>query len=242
MASKVNIKVLKGQDAENKVLDYIKRINRPYGAVDVSANLKGAVPKPATQKILLALAEKGEVTQKTYGKATLFVANQNTIDALPEHTIKTLADETDALVESNKALVAEIKAASAELAKVRLAPTDAELAAQIGQAESKIAKLHAHLEPLRAGTPLVSAAELDALDADWTRWRAEWVRRRKVFYKCAFPHPYFLFGFWALVADSLSPPDAEQLAEDLGIENDTPEHVELEHGALCAPANASKRP
>ena len=79
--------------AENKVLDYIKRvrvfwahtyspsahmiidhdhdreqqINRPYGAVDISANLKGAVPKPATQKILLALAEKGDVTQKTYG-------------------------------------------------------------------------------------------------------------------------------------------------------------------------------
>ena len=33
----------------------------------ISANLKGAVPKPATQKILPALAEKGDVTQKTYG-------------------------------------------------------------------------------------------------------------------------------------------------------------------------------
>ena len=43
-------------------------MNRPYGAVDVSANLKGAVPKTATQKILLALAEKGELVQKTYGR------------------------------------------------------------------------------------------------------------------------------------------------------------------------------
>ena len=82
--------MLSRRKAENKVLDYIKRvrssqlavkcssfrnllifiihqINRPYGAVDISANLKGAVPKPATQKILLALADKGEVTQKTYG-------------------------------------------------------------------------------------------------------------------------------------------------------------------------------
>lgn len=47
-----------------------RQMNRPFGAVDVSANLKGAVPKPATQKILVALAEKGEVVQKTYG--TLF--------------------------------------------------------------------------------------------------------------------------------------------------------------------------
>lgn len=42
-------------------------MNRPYGAVDVSANLKGAVSKAAAQKILVALAEKGELVQKTYG-------------------------------------------------------------------------------------------------------------------------------------------------------------------------------
>jgi 26S proteasome regulatory subunit (ATPase 3-interacting protein) len=40
--------------------------------VDISANLKGAVPKTATQKILLALSEKGELTQKTYGIVFLF--------------------------------------------------------------------------------------------------------------------------------------------------------------------------
>lgn len=42
-------------------------MNRPYGAVDVAANLKGAVPKTATQKVLVSLAEKGELTMKTYG-------------------------------------------------------------------------------------------------------------------------------------------------------------------------------
>jgi 26S proteasome regulatory subunit (ATPase 3-interacting protein) len=59
--AKSDVKVLKGQDAEDLVLDYVKRVpklpvyfcapdslqptftqmNRPYGAVDVSANLKG---------------------------------------------------------------------------------------------------------------------------------------------------------------------------------------------------------
>ena len=42
-------------------------MNRPFGAVDVAANLKGAVPKTAVQKILVTLAEKGSVTQKAYG-------------------------------------------------------------------------------------------------------------------------------------------------------------------------------
>lgn len=44
-------------------------MNRPFGAVDVAANLKGAVAKAATQKILVALAEKGELTQKLYGQS-----------------------------------------------------------------------------------------------------------------------------------------------------------------------------
>lgn len=48
-------------------------MNRPFGAVDVSANLKGSVPKTATQKILLALADKGEVTQKVYGESLAFL-------------------------------------------------------------------------------------------------------------------------------------------------------------------------
>lgn len=34
------------------------------------------VSKPTAQKILVALAEKGEITQKTAGKQTYFVANQ----------------------------------------------------------------------------------------------------------------------------------------------------------------------
>lgn len=47
------------------------------------------------------------------GKATFFVTNQNSLDALPEHKVKALAEETEALIESNKALTAEVKAASA---------------------------------------------------------------------------------------------------------------------------------
>jgi 26S proteasome regulatory subunit, ATPase 3, interacting protein len=47
-------------------------VNRPFGAFNVTVNLKGAVPKKATQKILVALTEKGELTQKLYGKLGLF--------------------------------------------------------------------------------------------------------------------------------------------------------------------------
>lgn len=104
-------------------------MNRPYGAVDVAANLKGAVPKAATQKILLALAEKGELVQKIYGlslsgiasngawskfsgKTTFFVANQAKIDALSPDQIHTSEEELKLLDEENKAFAAQIKTAT----------------------------------------------------------------------------------------------------------------------------------
>ncbi len=54
-------------------------MNRPYGAVDVAANLKGAVPKAATQKILVNLAEKGALVQKTYGTSAPSFSSHNTV-------------------------------------------------------------------------------------------------------------------------------------------------------------------
>ncbi|KAF5351614.1 hypothetical protein D9756_007493 [Leucocoprinus leucothites] len=116
MASKAKsdtkVPVLKGQEAEDKILEYMKLMNRPFGAVDVAANLKGAVPKATTQKILVALAERGELTQKTYGKTTFFVINQSKLDCLPAEEIATLENELKSVEDENRALAIELRNAS----------------------------------------------------------------------------------------------------------------------------------
>lgn len=104
-------------------------MNRPYGAVDVSANLKGAVPKTATQKILLALTEKGALVQKTYGKivrswywsesliisfffagkTSFFVYNQEKIESMPSDKLVELKKDLVSLEDENKLLANEVK-------------------------------------------------------------------------------------------------------------------------------------
>jgi 26S proteasome regulatory subunit, ATPase 3, interacting protein len=102
-------------------------MNRPYGAVDVSANLKGAVPKTATQKILLALSEKGALVQKTYGKiahyrywpliisfffagkTSFFVYNQEKIESMPSDKLVELKKDLVSLEDENKLLANEVK-------------------------------------------------------------------------------------------------------------------------------------
>ena len=116
---------------------------------------------------------------------------------------------------------------------------------------AQIEKARTHLEPLRAGMPLVSAEECEQLEAEWTRWRGEWVRRRKIFATSVLV-PFIPFArfngasgltiktdacfdrFWSLVTDALTPQEARELGEDLGIEQDTAEHRELEKGPLCS--------
>lgn len=39
-------------------------MNRPYNAVDVLANLKGAIPKTGARKILVTLTERGDLVQR----------------------------------------------------------------------------------------------------------------------------------------------------------------------------------
>lgn len=102
-------------------------MNRPFGAVDVSANLKNAVPKAATQKILVSLAERGELTQKLYGaisriwlcrfwafktgKTIFFVANQTNLECLSPDRIAELEIEYKAIDDTNKRRANEMRSA-----------------------------------------------------------------------------------------------------------------------------------
>ncbi|KAI0728022.1 TBPIP-domain-containing protein [Fomitopsis betulina] len=229
-AAEPKVTILKGQEAEDKVLNYIKMMNRPFGAVDVSANLKGAVPKAATQKILVALADKGDVVQKTYGKTTFFVANQDKLDDVSAEKLAALEKEHTLIEDENKTLAADVRTLSTELAKLRAAPTDEALTLSLATTLSATENAAKRLAPLRAGTPLVSPAELAQLAADAAMWRAEWVRRRKVFNM-----------LWQLATDPLPPQEAAELSEELGVERDTPEHAALERSAFSVSGVLGKR-
>ncbi|KAF8813729.1 TBPIP-domain-containing protein [Phlegmacium glaucopus] len=198
-------------------------MNRPYGAVDVAANLKGAIPKTATQKILLVLADKGELVQKTYGKTTFFVYNQEKIESMPSEKLAELKKDLASLEDENKLLANEVKIYTTELSKLKAMPTDEDIASQITSVEESIRQTIKRLEPLRSGARPISAEEVELVYSDWTKWRAEWVLRKKVFIR-----------FWELATDALAPQDTKSLEEDLGIEVDTPEHVCLEQGPLCS--------
>lgn len=62
-------------------------------------------------------------------------------------------------------------------------PTDDDLARLIDETENQVKKISGYLEPLRSGQTLISQEEMTQLDADWSKWRAEWVSRKKIYMK-----------------------------------------------------------
>ncbi|KAF8753552.1 TBPIP protein [Rhizoctonia solani] len=241
---KEKVAQLKGKDAEDAVLKPTDRTDRvcPFVplsflvcglirmyAADISANLKNTVSKAATQKILLSLAERELVTQKTYGKATYFVAPQSSTSELAPAEIDSLSAELEKTKELVKDRTVDLKRLNAELSKVKSSPTDDDLGKTIEETQSQIERLTRALEPLRMGQAPISESDLARLDADWVRWRAEWVKRKRVFKM-----------MWDLRADTLSSSEAAELLEDLGVEQDTSEHVELEKSELCVKAKGRK--
>ncbi|KAH8827948.1 TBPIP-domain-containing protein [Flagelloscypha sp. PMI_526] len=149
---KADVKVLKGQEAEDAVLEYLKMMNRPFGAVDVSSNLKGA---------------------KTYGKTTFFVYNQ----AKTTPDIKTFEEENKALSADVKTLNAELGKLNNALTDQELEAKILETRQQSYPTAHLVPlRLGTCFSICRCNFP-----ELAQLDSDWAKWRTEWVRRRKIF-------------------------------------------------------------
>ena len=102
-------------------------------------------------------------------------------------------------------LAYEIHPYLSELSKLKSTPTDDELRQQLEETKAtvrpkilssghnltflQVERTLEYLAPLRAGTSsLLTDEEIAQLDSEWTRWRAEWVKRRKIFNKYVLPN------------------------------------------------------
>ncbi|KAJ9049713.1 hypothetical protein DSO57_1021739 [Entomophthora muscae] len=64
-------------DAEQKILDYLRRSNRPYSINDIVTNLAGKVGKAAVQKATKQLEQDGAIKCKVNGKQLIYCITQS---------------------------------------------------------------------------------------------------------------------------------------------------------------------
>ena len=102
---------------------YLIKQNRPYNATDLQANLKSKfnISKPAVVKALAALASRGDLVEKTYGKQIIYAPKQAEESTSGEDMEKIRADLTEkkaklkALNEAQKELTGRKRSTSMAL-------------------------------------------------------------------------------------------------------------------------------
>jgi 26S proteasome regulatory subunit (ATPase 3-interacting protein) len=76
------------QEAKKAISEYMIKMNRPYSVQNIIDNMQGRVKKTSAQTILDKLSDEGVLKCKEYGKAKIYLANQ---DNFPEVSNEELA-------------------------------------------------------------------------------------------------------------------------------------------------------
>ncbi|WVF66221.1 hypothetical protein IAT40_000961 [Kwoniella sp. CBS 6097] len=228
-------KPVKGDEAEEMVINYMKDINRPYANADVSANLKNRVPKAAAVKVLATLADKEQLTVKAYGKQLIYLYNQKLLDVLAPEELATLDQqikETKSDLEEKRKLLKQLQT---ELHNKEALPKTVDLSSEISRVKSENAITLKALLPFRGdsnGAPInpLSAEGTKRIDADFNKWRKEWVDRRKVYKE--------IFG---MLSEGGQVNDKAAFEEDQGITPEDEDAIEIEQGEFCKPAPTARK-
>lgn len=81
------------EEAETHIAEFMEKNNRPYGVQDILNQFQGRLKKPLCVKVMDELAEAKILTLKEYGKAKIFLINQDLFDTATEEQLTVLDEQ-----------------------------------------------------------------------------------------------------------------------------------------------------
>ncbi|KAI9092873.1 homologous-pairing protein 2 [Phlyctochytrium arcticum] len=204
-------------DANDVVLKYLRKQNRPYSAVDVFNNLAGQVGKTIVTKCLTSLAEEQQIHAKLNGKQWVYVAKQDDIEVPSRAELDSMDVKIAALKEEVQGLKEETRQAQSKLSSLRNSLTNAQIEESLEALNKENARLAQRLQTAQsgAGAQQLSKADRDRIDNEVESMRKEWRKRKRMFDE--------MFG---AVTENLQGSLAE-FREAVGIETDQAAGVDL---------------
>uniref|UniRef100_A0A7S4NKJ7 Homologous-pairing protein 2 winged helix domain-containing protein n=1 Tax=Paramoeba aestuarina TaxID=180227 RepID=A0A7S4NKJ7_9EUKA len=170
-------KVVKGKEAKKLIQDYMVAQNRPFGAGIVQSNLKNAVGKTETVRILDELVEEGVLESKDYKKFRYYWANQRNIPEArdpsdikkeienAEFELKTLSNEAVTIQKKRDALQSAL--------------SDEDLEAKIAALEKENAELSTRLQEAKGSSESVSKDSVEKIDKALKSQVTAWRKRKR---------------------------------------------------------------
>ena len=107
--------------------------NRPYSAQNVFDNLHGKVKKALVPKILDKLVADGKLQMKEYGKARIYLGNQDQYPEVSNDELERMDSENAQLKEKLMNMTQEVDGLEKELAGILSELTDQEIEIEIAK-------------------------------------------------------------------------------------------------------------
>ncbi|KAH8727120.1 Tat binding protein 1-interacting protein-domain-containing protein [Phaeosphaeriaceae sp. PMI808] len=175
-------------EAADLVLQYLRKQNRPYSAIDISANLHNKVTKAAAAKVLKDLHEQKQIEGRPAGKQIVYHAIQASYIYPCKPCYTTLMQQQDPSIsftpEQNAALdthltslreltvhlVATAKTLRGTLSSLNSELSTADLIANVHALESEKVEILTRLENLKAGkAKKVTKEQREEVEREWKR-------------------------------------------------------------------------
>ncbi|KAI8939554.1 hypothetical protein NX059_003321 [Plenodomus lindquistii] len=158
-------------EASDMVLHYLRKQNRPYSAIDVSANLHNKVTKTAAAKILKDLHEQKHIEGRPAGKQIVYHAIQNANESCTTEQLAALDDQINNLRAETATLQADAKALRSTLADLNSTLSTADLRTAVHALETEQAEITARLDSLKVGkAKKVTAKEREDVEKEWKKY------------------------------------------------------------------------
>ncbi|KAH9879980.1 hypothetical protein J1614_002005 [Plenodomus biglobosus] len=158
-------------EASELVLHYLRKQNRPYSAIDVSANLHNKVTKTAAAKILKDLHEQKQIEGRPAGKQIVYHAIQDANEACTTEQLAALDNQITTLRTETATLHATAKTLRNTLSDLKSTLSTADLLTAVHALETEKAEITARLEALKAGkAKKVTAKEREDVEREWKKY------------------------------------------------------------------------
>lgn len=161
------LKMGKKNNAEEiQVLEYMKRQNRPYNVTDLVTNFHNTIGKTVLAKILEKLVKEGALVEKTYGKQTIYVANQDMDEDYSPENMEAMDARISELKLEEQELREKYKQVQNKMNKLKSSLTMKELAKEIKSTKEEIKGLTKRVQSLESGTKKVDPKERKRVDKE----------------------------------------------------------------------------
>uniref|UniRef100_A0A0B7A6W4 Homologous-pairing protein 2 homolog n=1 Tax=Arion vulgaris TaxID=1028688 RepID=A0A0B7A6W4_9EUPU len=194
--------------ANQAVLTYMIKQNRPYSVQDVFQNMGKDLGKTAVAKAMESLTTDGKLREKVYGKQKVYVADQSQYPDVDDAEIKAMDDKIIQLNGNIKLQGEEIRAVESELQLFNGLLSTAAAREELSKIYPDIENLKNKLGKLKEGRVLISKEEKDKVFKNREKYVKEWRKRKRITSDIL---NSILEGY---------PKTKKQLYDDIGIETD----------------------